>query len=294
MTDAPRILTVGLASADFLLSLDSLPTGPEKYRATDGQAVGGGGAANAAVAIARLGGRAMLSARVGRDRIGRMVLEDLAAEGVDCSMVIEGEEARTSFSAVLVDLAGQRQVINFRGAGLAVAPREVAVAVDAVLADTRWREGAVAALEHARAAGVPGVVDAEAPVDGEIVARASHVAFSAQGLRSVMASKPLADALDDVARGLGVWACVTDGERGVWYTGPGGAGHVPAFEVRTLDSHGAGDVWHGAFTLALAEGQEPVAAIRLGNAAAALKCARAGGRDGAPTRAEVEAFLGGR
>ena len=52
----------------------------------------------------------------------------------------------------------------------------------------------------------------------------------------------------------------------------------------------AGDVWHGAFVLALAEGKPTVAAAQFANAAAAIKCTRAGGRLGAPTRDEVRAF----
>ena len=58
-----------------------------------------------------------------------------------------------------------------------------------------------------------------------------------------------------------------------------------------MDTLAAGDVWHGAFTLALAEGLDVAAAGGFANAAAAIKCSRAGGRLGAPTRAEVEALL---
>jgi len=58
-----------------------------------------------------------------------------------------------------------------------------------------------------------------------------------------------------------------------------------------VDTLGAGDVWHGAFALALAEGQGEEAAIRFASAAAAIKCTRFGGRSGAPRRDEVERFL---
>jgi sulfofructose kinase len=58
-----------------------------------------------------------------------------------------------------------------------------------------------------------------------------------------------------------------------------------------VDTLGAGDVWHGAFALALAEGRPEPAAVRFASAAAALKVQRAGGRAGAPTRGELEAFL---
>ncbi|MEL6678195.1 MAG: PfkB family carbohydrate kinase [Pseudomonadota bacterium] len=50
-------------------------------------------------------------------------------------------------------------------------------------------------------------------------------------------------------------------------------------------------MWHGAFALALAEGRPEADAVRVASAAAALKCTRTGGREGAPTRIELDSFL---
>ena len=58
-----------------------------------------------------------------------------------------------------------------------------------------------------------------------------------------------------------------------------------------VDTLGAGDVFHGAFALAIAEGGGIREAAQFSNAASALKCTRPGGRAGIPTRAEVEALL---
>jgi sugar/nucleoside kinase (ribokinase family) len=58
-----------------------------------------------------------------------------------------------------------------------------------------------------------------------------------------------------------------------------------------VDTLGAGDVFHGAFALAITEKQELRAALRFASAAAALKCTRFGGAFAAPQRAEVEALL---
>jgi len=65
-----------------------------------------------------------------------------------------------------------------------------------------------------------------------------------------------------------------------------------AFAVHTVDTLGAGDVFHGAFALAVTEGQELREALRFASAAAALKCTRFGGAFAAPQRAEVTALLG--
>jgi sulfofructose kinase len=206
---------------------------------------------------------------------------------VDCSLVRLTVGARSAFSSVYVDAAGERQVVSFRGEGLDDSPDLIAQTPDigVVLADTRWPSGNLAALELARGRGVPGVLDAEAPVDPALLAAASHVAFSRQGLASISFGEPV-DAL--AAIDMSAWACVTDGEHGVFVAG---GGYVPALPVHAVDTLGAGDVWHGAFALRLAEGADEMEAIRFANAAAALKCARPWGREGCPTRAETEAFL---
>jgi sulfofructose kinase len=70
--------------------------------------------------------------------------------------------------------------------------------------------------------------------------------------------------------------------------------HYPGFEVPVVDTLGAGDVWHGAFALALAEGRGEAQAVQYASAAAALKVQRKGGRSGAPMRAELDSFLAAR
>ena len=57
---------------------------------------------------------------------------------------------------------------------------------------------------------------------------------------------------------------------------------------------GAGDVWHGAFALCLAEGLMEEEACRFASAAAAINCTKLGGRKAAPDRAQVEEFLRGK
>ena len=282
-----RVLCVGSAVVDFIFRVDVLSDRAEKIRALDGRIVGGGCAANAAVAVARLGGEAMLAARFGDDEVARMVVGGLEDEGVDCSLVRRTPGGRSSFSSVHIDASGERQIVSFRGEGLddradlvRTAPR-----LDAVLADTRWPTGNLAALDLARARGIPGVLDAEAPIDPALPVAASHVAFSRQGLASLATGEPAAALASLPFAG---WACVTDGANGVFVRG---GGHVAAPRVAVVDTLAAGDVWHGAFTLRLAEGAGETEAVRFANAAAALKCMQFGGREGCPTRAETDRFL---
>jgi len=288
-----KVLCVGSAVIDFVFHLEELPRLPQKYGTHDAAIVGGGCAANAAVAVVRLGGSAVLGARVGDDRVADMILSDLAAEGVEVSHVTRNAGGRSSYSSVYIDAAGERQIVNFRGAGLVLDTSwfPAMADLDAVLTDTRRVNAAIAALKHARNLGVPGIVDGEEPIDQGILREASHVAFSMQGIQSLMPGSSPDSALEAVARTYDIWAAVTDGGNGVWYTGPAGIAHTPAFPIKPVDTLGAGDIWHGAFALALAERRTEAEAIRFANATAALKCMKPGGREGCPDRAAVMQFL---
>ena len=286
------VLVAGVAVADIVMQVAALPRRAEKYRAEEAAITVGGCAANAAVAIARHGGTAQLAARLGRDAIGDLIAAALIAEGIDLSLSDRRTGARSSFSSILVDAAGDRQIVNYRGAGLAAtldlaaAPRPAAV-----LADNRWPELTTAALSAARGWGVPAIVDAEAPFEASAVQEATHIAFSMQGLAAYAPGAPPELALTRARDAFGCWIAVTDGANGVWFTDGAAIGHVPAFAVEAVDTLAAGDIWHGVFALRLAEGASEVDAIRFANAAAALKCRGFGGVAACPDRTATEAFL---
>jgi sugar/nucleoside kinase (ribokinase family) len=65
----------------------------------------------------------------------------------------------------------------------------------------------------------------------------------------------------------------------------------PAPPVQARDTTGAGDVFHAALALALTEGRAVPDAVAWACAAAAFKCERGRGADGAPTRRELAAWL---
>lgn len=291
------ILVAGVAVLDFVFQMENFPRRAEKYRA-DGAAISGGGnAANAAVAIARLGGDAQLASRLGVDQIADMIVADLEKEHVGTALVRQYPGRRSSFSSIYIDGQGERQIMNYRDQELpwnadwieTSAPQNMTAA----LADTRWPDGALAAMQCAKAKGVPGVIDAEAPVmeAEQALHTASHVAFSAQGAVDFTGENTIDQAAlraDDELPGIVI---VTDGENGVVMADKGNVRRFPAYDIRPVDTLGAGDIWHGAFALALGEGMSEQQAIVFASAAAAIKCGRTGGREGAPTREEVLQFL---
>jgi sulfofructose kinase len=159
----------------------------------------------------------------------------------------------------------------------------------------------VEALGAARRLGIPGIVDVDRPIDadpgtetGRILDAATHLVYSRDALLGTTGEVDVPTALATAAaRHPGAWTAVTDGERGVAWLDGDDVRHAPAFRVRAVDTLGAGDVFHGAFALALAEGRTERAAIRFASAAAAAKCTLPGGRAGIPDRAMVDELLGG-
>lgn len=292
MSVKSEILVAGLAAVDMVFDVDRLPDRPEKYIAVDAEIVGGGGAANAAVALSRLNSRSVLLSKIGNDRFGTFIYEDLRSSAVDCSLLQITERGKSSFSSILVDRKGERQIVNFRGRGLSdQIPTIGHLRPDAVLADTRWLDATIAVLSLAAKLNIPGVLDAEAPVPHEAVSLASHVAFSAQGLRSYSGVYNIQDALVQVAEAVQGFVCVTDGENGVYSVVKGVMQHTPAYSITPVDTLGAGDVWHAAFACQLADRQKEQTAIRFANAAAALKCMRKGGGRASPGLSEVQEFI---
>lgn len=291
------VLCVGHAVQDMVFGIDRIPTTPEKHRASSFNSIGGGPAATAAVAISKLGGNALLAARVGDDQVGAMIIAELEDYGVDCSLTRRMSGAQSSLSSVFVDKSGERLIVNYLDAGLssdpAWLPDTLPSGVSAVLADTRWPEGALKLLRQGKKAGLPAVLDADVPIpeDGELLRAASHIAFSAAGLAGFTKNNDLRDGLCSVVKMLDAWCCVTNGAEGTLYFEGDEIRCMPANEVKVRDTLGAGDVWHGAFALALAEGKSEISAVRFANAAAALKVQRPGGRAGAPLRDELDDFF---
>lgn len=294
-----RVVCVGHTTWDETWRVDALPKGGGKMRARHHHCGGGGMAASAAVAVARLGGKSSYWGRAGNDPAGRAMRDELAGHGVELSGLRLFDGASSSVSAIVVDAQGERCIINFRGAELPdepdALPLEQVSTASAVLVDPRWPAGALAAVRTARAAGVPTVLDgdvADAEVFDALLPWVDCAVFSEPGLAGYRPQYPDVEVRlrQVLGRGVGV-AAVTMGERGVFWTDGGPLRFVPAFEVNVLDTTGAGDAFHGAFSLALGAGIDIAESFRFSSAVAALKCTQPGGRVGIPDLNTVLGWL---
>lgn len=292
-----RIACVGIAVLDRIWYLNDLPKEGGKYVAGDYKEVGGGPAATAAVAAAKLGAEVDFIGRVGDDDTGNRLLAELQAHGVNTRYTRIVKGARSSQSAVLVDAAGERIIANYPSPDLPHCADWMAD-IDfsqwgAVLADVRWHHGAKQAFTVARANGVPTVLDADVtPQDiAELVALSDHAAFSAPGLARLTGVTDAPAALKQAQTLTNGHVYVTQGAQGCLWMENSQLHHLPAFHVDVVDTTGAGDVFHGALAVSLAQKTDIEEAIRFASAVAALKCTRPGGRAGIPDCDQTRSFL---
>lgn len=301
MSRPVKLLSVGALTLDTILRVETLPTHQGKFIASDGVQIAAGMATSAACAARRLGAEVFLWASAGDDAVGDQLLAGIEAECVDCSFVRRVAGARSALASILVDAHGERIIVPFYDPKAQADPEALPVAdlaaFDAVLVDVRWPGAAALALTAARDAGRPAILDADtAPLEvlERLLPLASHIVASETAARIVCghALDP-ETACADLASRTDAFVAVTGGAAGSWWhdRSAGGVRHIAAPKVKAVDTLAAGDVFHGAFAVGLAEAMPIEQALRFASAAAALKCQRFGGRLGAPDRAETMAMV---
>ena len=294
------ILCVGACAWTTIFRVEHLPDpakGSAKVIPDDAIQIGDGMSASAACAIVKLGGSAEFWARVGDDANGRAAISSLTEAGLNCSNVHYVSGVKGSFCSVVIDGAGERIVIPRHDPALPVdaswMPVERITRGDfpAVLTEVRWPEGAASALDAARAAGIPAILDAEVGAPGvleDLAKRASHVLYSETGLAAHVGDADVRAQLERAQAALpDAFVGVTRGAEGFFWLESGHMQHAAGVSVIAVDTLGAGDVFHGAYGLALTEGMSTRDAARFACVAASIKCEVFGGRIGAPERAAV-------
>jgi len=297
----PRILCIGMPVRDLTFRVHGVPARGSKENATHFEEICGGNALNAAIGIVRLGGRASVCGPMGdaREVSSRFIFERLAHEGIETNHLVHMPGLVTPISGIMIDPSGERTIVTFRDPELwkVSLPDSDVLLEDcaAILTESRCAEFCTELCAEACRRGIPVIVDVDRAMslrEGLLTA-SSHLVFSSEPLQETADVADDGLALKKIARLTSSFLAGTRGSRGtIWLDEQQNLQETPAFPVHTVDTLGAGDVFHGALALAITEGQELRAALRFASAAAALKCTRFGGAFAAPQRVEVEQLLG--
>ncbi|WPJ97438.1 PfkB family carbohydrate kinase [Coraliomargarita algicola] len=296
-TNSPIIdvLCVGYACVDINFTAPHHPGTDEKVRALSMHSCGGGPASNAAVAIARLGGNAAFAGYLGSDAFGEAHLRELIEAGVQSSG-IHRAAAPTPVAAVTIKPDGQRSIIDYR-APSALAPDDSislhSSPARVLLVDGHQPLLSLKLVDEARSLGIPSVLDAGSINDGTqlLYNKVDYLITSEKFARQFSGEDAPRSALASLD-GAAPFTAVTWGAEGVYWQDEEGQHHMPAFDIEAVDTTGAGDAFHGAFALGLAQGMPLRENLRRACATAALTCLKTGARDALPKRQQVDALCG--
>ena len=297
----PRILCAGVIGLDEVFRVEEFPRPDGKVQANGFFVVNGGCAANAAVAIARLGGRALLAGPMGgpkgEDDNGDRVLRALKRERVDCTFCQRIPGLATALSTIFMNSLGDRTIVTYcdkRIAATTPTDADAAVAVaEVLLADNCFPDFVQPICAAARRRRLPVVLDGDRrTVENDPLFRlATHVIFSSECLRATTGKTDLVEGLKRIACNTDAFIAVSNGPDDILYLEGHAVRRLPVFRIAAVDTLGAGDAFHGGFALALAECRSEVEAMRFGAAVAGIKCTRLGGSAATPRRSEVKAFI---
>lgn len=304
MTPGHTLVVVGAVNVDLVLPVGEIPAPGETVLGGRLARFGGGKGANAAVAASRAGSVVTLVGAVGDDEYGRLALEELRSEGVDCGSVLLSRGDTTGVALILVATGGENVVAVAPGANGSLDAGAVRRALGSrpstacVLASTEVPlEAVIAAADQARQTGVPFVLNA-APVRAGLEAVLDYGPVVVPNRTECAQLAALvggegSDAVEDATTISGVTGSavvVTLGKDGAVVVEPGRPPeYIAAPSVEAVDATGAGDTFNGVLAAGLARGTGLAAAARRATIAASFSVRSMGARTGMPSASAIDA-----
>ena len=292
-----EIAGLGFGSVDYLCMVPHIPL-DEKVGAIKRLTQGGGAAATAIVAAARLGAKTAFIGTVGDDQEGNEIVRSLNREKVNTRyiQVKEGKESPVAYCWV-EQKSGKRSIVWSKGTAMPLDAEAVDLdfisSLKLLHLDGHNTEAAIRAAETAKANGVIVSLDAGSILPGiETLVELSDICIASEFFaRKYTGEEDIEKAVKKLFMAGKRIAAVTMGDKGVIALTPDGLIKKDAFKVSVVDTTGAGDVFHGAFAYAYIQGWDTGKCLDFAGATAAIKCTALGGRTGIPEKNEVIKFL---
>ncbi len=293
------VVGLGLNATDTVIRVRDFPAlgGKEKLISSTMQA--GGQVATALVTCQRLGLRTRYIGKVGDDYPGKFQMASLKREGVDVRYTKVARGAPNQIGVIIVDQkTGERTVFWDRDPKLSVAPAELSP--DAVCnarllhLDGCDVEACCQAARWAKASGIPVVADLDTVYKKveRLFPLIDYLIASANFLPAFTGDDDPFRVLEYMAREFHIpTPGMTLGRDGALVYSQGHFHYSPGFVIETVDTTGAGDVFHGAFIYGFLAGWELERILDFSNAMAGLNCTKLGARGGIATRAAAEKLI---
>jgi sulfofructose kinase len=291
------LVGVGLNATDMLIRLPHYPALGSKVEFRSADILPGGQVATAVAACQQWGVRTRYVGKVGGDSAAAIHRAEFDRLGVEAHLVTAAGCASQQ-AVILVDDAGERTVLWKRDNRLTLQPeelqREWIINARALHVDGHDTAAAVAAADWAREASVPVIADLDDLYPGvEALLEKIDFLITSRDIPGRLTGKPdLRQSLPEVRKRFGCrLAAATLGHGGVLAWDGSRFHYAAAFQVKTLDTTGAGDIFHAGFIYGLLQEWPLPRQLDFACAAAALNCTASGARGGIRPVKEIEELV---
>ena len=291
------VVGVGLNATDTLISLPHHPALGSKVAFHSANVLPGGQVATAMVACQVWGLRTRYVGKLGDDDAANIHRAEFARLGVETHLLTAtGCASQQAF--ILVDDTGERTVLWKRDPRLTLRPeelqREWISGARALHLDGHDTAAAALAASWARADGIPVIADLDDLYSGveALLKNVDYLITSRDIPGRLMANHDLRKLLPALRDKFGCkLTAATLGHEGVLAWDGAQFHYAPAFRVDTLDTTGAGDIFHAGFIYGLLQGWPLQRQLQFACAAAALNCTAIGARGGIQSVQVIERLM---
>ena len=291
------VVGVGLNATDTLIPVAHYPARGAKVEIRPTTILPGGQTATAVVACQQWGLRTRYVGKVGGDSAAALHAAEFSRLGVEAHL-LTAPDCPSQQAFILIDDSGERTVLWRRDHRLALRPEELhrdwIIHARALHLDGHDTAAAAQAAAWARAAGVPVIADLDELYPGveALLPNVDYLITSRDIPGKLAATDDLHHSLPVVHRRFGCrLTAATLGIDGVLAWDGAQFHYAPAFHVDTVDTTGAGDLFHAGFIYALLQGWPLQKQLDFACAAAALNCTAVGARGGITPLPAIEHLL---
>ncbi|MDR3644731.1 MAG: carbohydrate kinase family protein [Clostridia bacterium] len=295
------VIGVGHACYDNLCTVPVYPREDTASRIVAWDEQGGGAASQALVTLARLGASTAYAGNLGDDRAGQFLLADYQKEKVntECVKVIKGAVSSTSFILISQE-TGQRTIFYYPGklpvldiekATEAFIGQSSYLHLDAVDYDSALKAAETARRHHVKTSLDGCEVRDDVSQTIRLITLTDVLITNQTYPEKVTGCSCLPDALKKLAAMGPQIVITTCGADGAFCYDGSRIVHYPAYDIRPVDSTGAGDSFHGAFLFGLVNHYSIERCVQFASAVSAINCMTLGGRAGLPTLDEVFRYM---
>jgi sulfofructose kinase len=290
-----KVVCIGHSTYDTTLPMSEYPTENLKYRIERHIECGGGPASNGAYLLAKWGMDTTICSIVGDDYYGDKIIEDFERIGANTQYLEKRQGHETSSGFIIANMSnGSRTIIESKKPPIRKLSQEVNAHADIILIDGEHPETAKEVLEKNPDA--ISVLDAGRLND--------DTKYLGQKVTYLVCSKDFAEEfsskkinIEDKEGLIEIYEKLHDYFKTNIIITLEAAGSftrissdyeiIPSIKVKALDSTGAGDIFHGAFTYFIGNNYPLKEAIRLASITGAISVTRIGSRYSIPDLSEV-------